>query len=554
MNPKGKYTRSKKPKMRRREWPNKVITHAPIFCSVDERDGNQALAMPMNLEQKIKMFETLVDCGFKEIEVGFPASSPVEYEFVRYLIDGNHIPDDVIIQVLTPAREDLIEKTIESLVGVKRVIIHLYNSTSPAQRNFVFRLKKPEVIALAVQGVRWIKQSLPKLSGSEVKLQYSPESFSATEIDFSLEICAAVMKEWQPTAKNKMIINLPNTVEVAMPNVYADQVEYFCQHIPNRKSVIISVHSHNDRGTGIAATEMAMLAGAERVEGTLFGNGERTGNADTVTLALNLFVQGIDPGLDFSNLGHVRKVYESCTGMLVPPRQPYSGDMVFVAFSGTHQDAIRKALQVRRKKLENNKGGKVIPWNIPYLHIDPHDIGRHYREIILITSQSGKGGIGYVLENEFGLHLPKDLERDFSVGISKEISVLGRVVKPDELKTMFDKEYVGRNGAYIFTDYFSTNTKKGCEFGSVLTFGGEKKKLIGKGNGPINAFIHSLRKVVNVSVLDQSEHTLGEGSESSAIGYVLIQFSDGEKRWGAGVDTNIQLASIKAIVSALNRK
>ena len=387
------------PKLTDRQWPGRTLTHAPRWASVDLRDGNQALAVPMNVSQKLELFQTLVKIGFKEIEVGFPSASNTEFAFNRLLIEKGHAPDDVWLQVLVQAREDLIERTVESLVGAKKVIIHMYNSTSPAQRRVVFGKSKEEIKAIAVKGAQMIKNRLHRLTekGTEVMLQYSPESFSATELEYAKEVSEAVMDVWQPTPQHKMILNLPDTVEVAMPNVYADQIEWICRNIKQRDSLIISLHAHNDRSTGVAATELGLLAGADRVEGTLFGNGERTGNLDIVTVALNLYMHGIDPKLDFSNLHPIIDVYERCTGMSVPARQPYAGELVFTAFSGSHQDAIKKGLAEREQN-----GGKAH-WDVPYLTIDPADIGREYREVIRVNSQSGKGGVAYLLESEFGI-------------------------------------------------------------------------------------------------------------------------------------------------------
>ncbi|HWH68507.1 MAG TPA: 2-isopropylmalate synthase, partial [Candidatus Sulfotelmatobacter sp.] len=386
-----------------RQWPNRTLTHAPRWCSVDLRDGNQALAVPMNVGQKLELFQTLVKCGFKEIEVGFPSASNTEFTFNRRLIEENRAPDDVWLQVLVQAREDLIERTFQSLVGARKAIIHMYNSTSPAQRRIVFGMSKEQILAVAVRGAKMIQERLPQLKDTQVMLQYSPESFSATEVEFAKEVSEAVMEVWQPTPQRPMILNLPDTVEVATPNVYADQVEWICRNIKNRESIIISLHTHNDRCTGVAATELGLLAGADRVEGTLFGNGERTGNLDLVTVALNLYMQGIDPKLDFSNLNALRDVYERCTGMDVPPRHPYAGELVFTAFSGSHQDAIKKGLA------ERDKNGGCQHWDVPYLTIDPADIGREYREVIRVNSQSGKGGVAYLLESEFGIELPKEM-------------------------------------------------------------------------------------------------------------------------------------------------
>src|SRR3954464_6016077 len=429
-NPAKKYRPFRPVHLPRRQWPDRVLKRAPLWCSVDLRDGNQALAVPMNVSQKLELFQTLVKCGFKEIEVGFPSASNTEFAFNRLLIEKNHIPDDVTIQVLVQAREDLIEKTVQSLIGAKKVIIHLYNSTSPAQRRVVFGKSKEEIKQIAVQGAQWIKDRLPRLAGTNVRLQYSPESFSATEVEFSKEISEAVMDVWQPTPERPMILNLPDTVEVAMPNVYADQIEWMCTNIENRDSLIVSLHTHNDRGTGVAATELGLLAGADRVEGTLFGNGERTGNLDIVAVALNFYMHGIDPKLDLSDLNKIREVYERCTGMTVPPRQPYAGELVFTAFSGSHQDAIRKGLAEWGRK-----GRKT--WDVPYLTIDPTDIGREYHEVIRVNSQSGKGGVAYLLESEFGIHIPKEMQREFGPIANEEVDRLGREVSAADLKQMF---------------------------------------------------------------------------------------------------------------------
>src|SRR5476649_1556348 len=436
-----------------RQWPGRVLTLAPRWCSVDLRDGNQALAVPMNVSQKLELFQTLVKTGFKEIEVGFPSASNTEFAFNRTLIERGHIPDDVTVQVLVQAREDLIERTVESLIGAKKAIIHLYNSTSPAQRRFVFGLEKADIVKVAVRGARWIKDRLPRLEGTDVRLQYSPESFSATEVEFAKEISEAVMAVWQPTPQRKMILNLPDTVEVAMPNVYADQIEWMCRNIKNRDSLIISLHTHNDRCTGVAATELGLLAGADRVEGTLFGNGERTGNLDIVTVALNLYMHGIDSKLDFSNLHSIIDVYERCTGMTVPARQPYAGELVFTAFSGSHQDAIKKGLAERENKTREH-------WDVPYLTIDPADIGREYREVIRVNSQSGKGGVAYLLESEFGIELPKDMQREFGPIANDAVDKLGREVSGAELKQMFWREYIDRNKPWQLIS-FETESRKG---------------------------------------------------------------------------------------------
>src|SRR5262252_2148946 len=440
--PSAKYRPFSPVRLPNRQWPNRTLKKAPIWCSVDLRDGNQALAIPMNVGQKLEMFQTLVKCGFKEIEVGFPSASNTEFTFNRRLIEENRAPEDVWLQVLVQAREDLIERTIESLVGAKKVVIHLYNSTSPAQRRVVFGKTPKEIIGVAVQGAKMIYERLHRLKGTKVMLQYSPESFSATEVEFAKDISEAVMDVWKPTPRNKMILNLPDTVEVAMPNVYADQIEWICRSIRNRKSLLISLHTHNDRCTGVAATELGLLGGADRVEGTLFGNGERTGNLDLVTVALNLYMHGIDPKLDFADLNAIREIYERCTGMTVPARQPYAGELVFTAFSGSHQDAIRKGLA------EWGNGGRNH-WDVPYLTIDPTDIGREYREVIRVNSQSGKGGVAYLLESEFGIELPKDLQREFGPIANDAVDRLGREVSGAELKAMFWREYIERSRPWV---------------------------------------------------------------------------------------------------------
>lgn len=548
------------PRLPDRQWPDRVITQAPRWCSVDLRDGNQALAVPMNVGQKLELFSTLVKIGFKEIEVGFPSASNTEFAFNRRLIEENRAPDDVWLQVLVQAREDLIERTIESLRGAKKVIIHLYNSTSPAQRRVVFGKSKDEIKAIAVKGAQMIKDRLPRLQGTEVMLQYSPESFSATEIEFAKEISEAVMDVWQPTPERKMILNLPDTVEVAMPNVYADQIEWMCRHIKNRDSLIISLHTHNDRSTGVAATELGLLAGADRVEGTLFGNGERTGNLDIVTVALNLYMHGLDPKLDFSNLNGVIDVYERCTGMTIPPRQPYAGELVFTAFSGSHQDAIKKGLAEWEKKHPTSKvqsptSKETAHWDVPYLTIDPRDIGREYHEVIRVNSQSGKGGVAYLLESEFGIELPKDFQREFGPIANDEVDRLGREVSGAELKAMFWREYIERNFPWQL-EGFETESRNGvvkCK--ARLLRDGKPVEFTGEGNGPLAALVHGFTSagVPRFEIVNYSEHALSAGETASAIAYIQIKRADGKTRWGAGVDTNIELASVRAVLNALNR-
>ncbi|MDB6154291.1 MAG: leuA, partial [Chthoniobacteraceae bacterium] len=515
------------------------------------RDGNQALAVPMNVSQKLELFEELVRCGFKQIEVGFPAASNTEFEFMRRLIESGRIPDDVTIQVLVQAREDLIERTVESLIGAKSAIIHLYNSTSPAQRRVVFGLEKSDIVKMAVRGTQWIKDRLPRLAGTDVGFEYSPESFSATEIEFSLEICEAVVDVWGPTPERPIILNLPDTVEVAMPNVYADQIEWFCRNLRRRDCAIISLHTHNDRGTGVAATELGLLAGAQRVEGTLFGNGERTGNLDVVTVALNLYMHGIAPGLDFSNLNAVEEIYERCTGMTIPARQPYAGELVFTAFSGSHQDAIKKGLA----EVESGVGNH---WDVPYLTIDPADLGRKYREVIRVNSQSGKGGVAYLLESEFGIELPKEMQREFGPLANDEVDRLGREVSASELRTIFWREYIERTEPWSL-EGIDTVVQHGVSSCHARIYDAEEAReypLEGVGNGPIAAFVHAMNTMAAVPKFEvgyYSEHAMASGAEASAIAYIQIKLADGRSKWGAGIDTNIELASIKAVLSAVNR-
>jgi 2-isopropylmalate synthase len=547
-NPSTKYRPFPSVPLPDRRWPGRVLTQAPIWCSVDLRDGNQALAVPMNVSQKLALFQALVKCGFKEIEIGFPSASNTEFTFNRRVIEENRAPDDVWLQVLVQAREDLIERTFESLVGAKKAIIHLYNSVSPAQRRVVFGLPPAEIIQVAVRGAKWIRERLPRLQGTEVLLQYSPESFSATEVEFSREISEAVMDVWQPTPERKMILNLPDTVEVAMPNVYADQIEWMCRNLKQRDSLVISLHTHNDRCTGVAATELGLLAGADRVEGTLFGNGERTGNLDIVAVALNLYMQGIDPRLDFSDLNEIRDVYERCTGMTVPPRQPYGGELVFTAFSGSHQDAIKKGLA------DWERGGRQY-WDVPYLAIDPKDINREYREVIRVNSQSGKGGVAFLLESEFGMELPKEMQREFGPIANEEVDRLGREVSAAELKTMFWREYVQRESPWQL-EAFEAESRGGivrCR--ARLLRDGKPVELAGQGNGPLAALVDAFAQGGHprFEVVYYSEHALSAGETASAIAYIQIKNAADRKRWGAGVDTNIELASVKAVISAVNR-
>lgn len=531
-----------------RQWPNRTLTRTPIWCSVDLRDGNQALAQPMSVEEKLEYFDLLVKIGFKEIEVGFPSASQIEFDFCRRLIEENRIPNDVAIQILCQCREELITRSIEAMRGAKNAIFHLYNSTSPAQRKHVFNATRADIVKIATQGTTWVKQYSQPLvaSGTRMRFEYSPESFTSTELEFALEICEAVTDIWQPTPENKIILNLPATVEYATPNVHADQIEWMSTHLTRRDRTLISLHTHNDRGTGVAATELALLAGADRVEGTLFGNGERTGNLDIVTVALNLYTHGVHPGLDFSDINGIREVYERCTRLEVPPRQPYAGELVFTAFSGSHQDAIKKSWAVQ-------KPGQ--PWDVLYIPIDPADIGRSYKAIIRINSQSGKGGVAYVLEHEFGYALPKLMHKEIGKIINDVADAKGTELTPTEIHEVFRREYLERTSPLGLQHFKTTERDSAVKCEATLTLDGAVHKLVGDGNGPIDAFTRALAStsLPPFEVLSYSEHSLGKGSEARAVSYIQIKTGRGHTLFGAGIDTNIELASIKAIVSALNR-
>lgn len=549
-----KYKPFGKIPLENRQWPDKEITHPPIWCSVDLRDGNQALAIPMGIQQKLAYFDLLVKIGFKEIEVGFPSASQTEYDFLRRLIDDNRIPDDVTIQVLCQARQHLVEKTFQCLKGVKKAIFHIYNSTSPAQRKYTFNKTKEEIIDIAVEGVKCVKSCMPMVEGTDITLEYSPESFSSTEIDFSVKICEAVKKEWQPTPQNKIIFNLPTTVECATPNIHADQIEYFSTHISDRDSVIVSLHNHNDRGEGVASCELALLAGADRVEGTLFGNGERTGNLDITTVALNMFSQGVDPQLDLSNIGEIATLYTKLTGMPIHPRHPYSGELVFTAFSGSHQDAIRKGMAARKNMPEN------AIWDVPYLPIDPHDIGREYEEIIRINSQSGKGGSAWILEQDYGIYLPKAMHPAVGAVITSVADSLQREVTPQEIFNIFEKQWLTKNAPLKLIDIAETHLETRGDVPQVMCRGtvewhGEKYTIGATGNGPLDAFVAGLKEtsVPNFSISAFHEHSIGTGSDTDAMAYIEITFEDGKKFWGCGRSSNIGRAGIKAVISAINQ-
>lgn len=542
-----------------RQWPNRVIDHAPIWCSVDLRDGNQALVDPMNLEEKLEYFKTLIAVGFKEIEVGFPSASETEYEILRTLIDGHYIPDDVTIQVLVQARPHLIKKTFEAIDGAKNVIVHFYNSTSTLQRKVVFKTDMDGVIQIAVDGARLIydlteeeKKRHPEMN---IRFEYSPESFTGTEMDNAVEICRRVMEELHITKENPIILNLPSTVEGSSPNGYADQIEYFCRHLPNRDAAIISLHPHNDRGEGVAATELALMAGADRVEGTLFGNGERTGNVDVVTLALNMWTQGIDPELDFHNINEIKEVYERCTKMQVPPRQPYAGELVFTAFSGSHQDAINKG------KIYMEESGTPY-WEIPYLPIDPADVGREYEPIIRINSQSGKGGTAFILANNYGIKMPKSMHPEFSAVVQKACDEKGKELKAEEVFDLFQQEYRNVCGPYRLVNYKISEEKNEQDDLTHVHFSGELKykdnapvQIEGNGNGPVAAFCDAMNQteVASYQFVDYSEHAISVGSDSKAISYIHLKNPQGKDIFGIGVSHNIGYASMKGIICAINR-
>ncbi len=547
-----KYKRFETIKLKDRTWPDKTIEKAPIWCSVDLRDGNQALITPMKIEEKVEMFQLLVDLGFKEIEVGFPSSSQIEYDFLRLLIDENLIPDDVTVQVLTQAREHLIRRTFESLKGLNKAVVHVYNSTSVLQRDVVFNKNKEEIKQIAIDGVQLVKD-LSKDFDGKVILEYSPESFTGTEVDYALEVCEAVMDTWGASKDNKVIINLPSTVEMDTPNVYADQIEWMCRHFSDRERVIVSVHPHNDRGCGVATTELALLAGADRVEGTLFGNGERTGNVDIITLALNMFTHGVDPQLELDDMNKIKHIYEKCTKMDVPPRQPYAGQLVFTAFSGSHQDAINKGMHAFKER-----NSQI--WEVPYLPIDPSDLGRQYEPIVRINSQSGKGGVAYVMESMYGYHLPKNLQKDFAK-IIQDISEEEGEVSPERVYDTFIEEYVDINEPYEFikqkmTDISEEDNEYERRAEITLRDHGEIKTVVGYGNGPIDAVKDAFNSsgFVYSHLLDYSEHALTSGSSSKAAAYVYLRVKGSAvQEYGVGVHPNITTATIKAIISAMNR-
>lgn len=536
-----------------REWPSKEIEKAPIWCSVDLRDGNQALIDPMVVSEKIEFFNYLVKLGFKEIEIGFPAASQIEFDFLRQLIDRKMIPDDVVVQVLTQCREELVARTFESIQGCKQAIVHIYNSTSTLQRDVVFHMDREQIINIAVEGTRMVKHYAKDFPG-KIILEYSPESFTGTELDFALDICTAVQDEWKPTKENPMIINLPSTVEMNTPNVYADQIEWMNKHFKDRESIILSVHPHNDRGTGVASAELALLAGADRVEGTLFGNGERTGNVDVLNIAYNMFSQGIDPKLAVEHVNESIEIYERCCKIPIHPRHPYAGKLVFTAFSGSHQDAINKGVQALRER-----GGEI--WQVPYLPIDPADIGREYEPIVRINSQSGKGGVAFIMDTYFGFKLPKGMHREFA-DVIQSISEKQGEVSPDQIMENFRREYLDQKEPIHFrklrVDDLSGETDSEFDTKVLVTYtnAGVEKNFEAVGNGPIDAVKRGLQVElgIDIKILDYEEHALQSGSNSQAAAYIhLLDVESGKVTYGVGVSSNITRASVRAIFSAINR-
>ena len=533
-----------------RTWPDQVITQAPRWCSVDLRDGNQALIEPMTPGEKLKMYQLLLGMGFKEIEVGFPAASQTDFDFVRLIIEQDMIPEGVTIQVLCQAREELIKRTCEAVAGAKHVIFHLYNSTSTLQRRVVFNMSREQVVKMATDATQMVKTQTDVLqaNGTDVVLEYSPESYTATEMDFAVEICAAVMAVWQPTLEKKIILNLPSTVEMATPNIYADQLEWFIRHLPEREKAVISLHTHNDRGTGVAASELGLMAGADRIEGTLFGNGERTGNCDLITMAMNLFSQGIDPQLYLGDMPNIVAVAEECTKIPIHVRQPYAGELVFTAFSGSHQDAIRKGMAV----VEGNAGGV---WEVPYLPIDPADVGGSYRETVRVNSQSGKGGVAFILENYYGVSLPRPLLLEFSPVIQK-LSEGGGELKPEAIWQSFVREFVEAEGPYKLLNYKvqSSGERQVCE--AHIMVGDNEIKISGEGSGPIDAFIAALVETLNepLNVVDYQEYALNEGSEAQAICIIVVADEQKIRHYGVGLSQNTTTAAFGSIIAAINRK
>jgi len=545
-NPAAKYRAFPTIDLPDRSWPSKVIDTPPIWMSTDLRDGNQALIEPMNAERKLRFFELLLKTGLKEIEVGFPSASQTDFDFVRKLIEENRIPDDVTIIVLTQSREELIRRTIDSLAGARQAIVHLYNSVAPAFRKIVFNMSRDEIKNIAVTGTRLVKELTDVRPETQWRFEYSPESFSTTELDFSKDICDAVCETWGATPERKIILNLPSTVECATPNVYADQIEWMCRNLKYRSSSIISVHPHNDRGTAVASAELAVMAGADRVEGCLFGNGERTGNVDLVTLALNLYTQGVNPGLDFSDIDVVRQVVEECNQIPVHPRHPYVGDLVFTAFSGSHQDAIKKGFAKQQPD---------ALWEVPYLPIDPADLGRSYDAVIRVNSQSGKGGMAYLLEQEYGLALPRRLQIEFSRAIQRQADATGKEINASDIYGVFKSEYLERETPYVYRAHRMSEDTARAESINIevdIVRDGKQVTVRGTGNGPIDAFVHALG--LDIKLMDFHEHAIGAGADARAASYIELRLNEAPTGFGVGIDANIVTASFKAVLSAINRQ
>jgi len=542
-NPATKYRPFPAVPLTNRQWPSRTITTPPIWMSTDLRDGNQALIEPMSVEKKLRFFKMLVKIGIKEIEVGFPSASQTDFDFVRMLVDDKHIPDDVTIIVLTQARDELIRRTVDSAVGAKRAIVHVYNSVAPVFRRVVFNMERDEIVQIAVKGTQLIKELVAQHPQTQWGLEYSPESFSTTELDFSKQITDAVSAVWQPTPDNKMIVNLPSTVEAATPNVYADQIEWMCRNLNNRESLVISVHPHNDRGTAVASAELAVMAGADRVEGCLFGNGERTGNVDLVTLAMNLYTQGVNPGLDFSDIDAVRQLVEDCNQLPVHPRHPYAGDLVFTAFSGSHQDAIKKGFAKQQPD---------AIWEVPYLPIDPADLGRSYDAVIRVNSQSGKGGMAYLLEQEFGLQLPRRLQIEFSRAVQRVADESGREINAGNLHALFAREYLEQDEPYHYISHrMVEDSEHEVQLDVNVARNHAPQAFSGTGNGPIDAFVSALG--LEIRLMDYHEHAIGSGADARAACYVELRVGDGPTLFGVGIDSNIVTASFKSVLSAVNR-
>jgi 2-isopropylmalate synthase len=548
-NPSTKYRQFQPVHLRDRQWPDVVLTKAPIWLSTDLRDGNQALIEPMNVERKLRMFRELIRIGFKEIEVGFPSASQTEFDFVRQLIENKLIPDDVTIQVLTPAREELIRRTFESLKGARQAIVHVYNAVAPIMRRVVFNMTKEQVLNdLAVKHARLTRQLANENPGTRWRFEYSPEMFSGTELEFSKQVVDAVVEAFGASKDDPLIINLPSTVEHSTPNIFADMIEWMHRNVAKREAIILSVHPHNDRGTGTAAGEFALMAGADRIEGTLFGNGERTGNFDVVNLALNLYTQGVDPQLDFSDIDEIRRVVEYCNRLPVHPRHPYVGDLVYTSFSGSHQDAIKKAFAQR-------KDGDI--WEMPYLPIDPMDLGRSYEAVIRVNSQSGKGGISYLLEHEYGLTLPRRLQIEFSAVVQGAMDESGKEMSAEEIGGIFTREYFDADQPYGYVSHHlvEDSTRNEVELATEISVDGRAQKIAGRGNGPIDAFIAALSRQVGekIAIVDYHEHAIGSGADAAAVTYIELKLGDGKALFGAARDPNIVTASLKAILSGLNR-